>query len=551
MAVIFIDAAAEILKDELHPWLLQETMDGVVSESLDAVIIAAAQGYRRGDILDAQPASVVLHEAATRVEQRLRSWAQAHSPLRWLWMLRRLPEIVFAGPLRTNLTYDLALAEVITAGSSKRETANATEDSVVWYETDVGVLRQLARFCCGVRVLSHLHSMQRWAGKGVPIRFTRRARFEPHPTREMRLAVTLYDDRVASRRTPSARFGSIIAEPWRSGATFGVLRVGRTAPHQLEFGHGADQAVVSATYRAELWDLSRLGDLSGDERLGAASLLTAEAALCVLLMRVAIGYVRKHKFGWRGLVQRGYLLSGKQLIAEQLESVLSTDDPIVGLLAPSSIPGSVEELIERARRADGRTWPLVPGPLVRLEGDVLCLDLASTSSRFDKLTLFPKIEGAGSNARGDHFEAAVQSAIDRTPWKPGDDIGRLRRKQLRFDGRYVTDFDALGTLGTTLIAVSCKSIADQGVYETGAFKAVRNGALAVETAVREWKDRIQFLRHHPRGENYDLSRFTSIVGVVCTPDVIFVPLGVATESVAPRLTAACTVEELERWLASV
>lgn len=546
--MILVDGTEIQLADTLRPSALQATMDGFVSDALDPIIRAAAKGHRSGEVLDAQPAASVLHEAATRVEQRLRSWAQVYSPLRWLWMLRRLPDVVFAGPLSTNLTYDLALAEVIAGGSARREVPTRNGDSSVSYPFDRNVAQRLARLCCGVRLLSHLHSMQRWAGKGVPLRFTREARFNPLPTEEMLRAVELYDERVAGRQTPTARFGSILFEPFQDVSCPSVLRVDRIKPLELEVPESGGGTRVLARYTGCLWDVSRLKELCEDARLGALTIVTDEIALCLLLMRIAIGYVRAHEQGWRGLLQRGYLLSRQQLITRQMESVLSERDPVVELLPSSGIPATVEELIDRAMRAAGSTWPLVPGAMVRSDQDVLCLDLASISARLDKLLLFPEATGSASNARGDHFELSVQRAIDRTPWRLREELRPLRGRTLRFKGDAITDFDAIATRGTTLLAVSCKSVRDPGDYETGAFNTVRNAVTLVDASVRKWEEHIAFIREHPRGDNYDFSAFTSLLGVVCTPHVLFVPLGPATRPVASGLPAACTAEELEQWL---
>lgn len=548
-SVTFEDAAEKYFEHVFQASFLNHTMDTTVSSALDPIIKTAAIGCKPGKVLEPRIASEVLLKASSRVEQRLISWAQAYSPLRWLWMLRRLPNIVFSGPLSTNLGYDLGLAEVITGGSGARETPNLTEDFNVWYGFDAQVPARLARLCCGVKVLSHLHSMSRWVGKGVSLRFTRKARFQPLATKESQQAISLYDERVAKRRTPPGRFGSIISEPWRGSSAFNIVRVDRSAPHERDVRDSGGEGTISARYVAHAWDIASLQVLLNDDRLKSTPIITEDAALCLLLMRIANTYIRSHKQGWRGVSQRGYLLSDRHLLAKEAQPVLTSNDPVAEMLPRSAIPGGADELVSRATAATGKTWPVVPGPLMRADGDVLCVDLASATSRLDKVLLFPAhLSGGSANARGDHFEIVVQNAIDRTRGRPSDIIRALRGRDLRFNGAKVTDLDAIATIGTTLLAVSCKGIADPGNYETGAYNTIRNAAQKVEEAVRDWAERLQFLREHRRGDNYDLSEFAELLGVVCTPHVLFVPMGIATEEVSRGLRSACTLEELQQWL---
>jgi hypothetical protein len=52
----------------------------------------------------------------------------------------------------------------------------------------------------------------------------------------------------------------------------------------------------------------------------------------------------------------------------------------------------------------------------------------------------------------------------------------------------------------------------------------------------------------PAGANYDLSRYRSILGVVCTPTVPYLPIGSATAFVTEGLRAASSYTELVNWL---
>jgi hypothetical protein len=77
---------------------------------------------------------------------------------------------------------------------------------------------------------------------------------------------------------------------------------------------------------------------------------------------------------------------------------------------------------------------------------------------------------------------------------------------------------------------------------------MRNAAAHVEKAVVSWADICQFFRENLKGDNYDFSPYSEIVGVVCTPVVVYTPLGICTSLVADGLYAAVSMSELEIWL---
>ena len=70
---------------------------------------------------DPSTASEVLRECIKKITKELEQWAVGYSAMRWLWMLRRLPQSVFEGQLSTTLGYDSTLADVISGRSPARE----------------------------------------------------------------------------------------------------------------------------------------------------------------------------------------------------------------------------------------------------------------------------------------------------------------------------------------------------------------------------------------------------------------------------------------------
>ena len=125
----------------------------------------------------------------------------------------------------------------------------------------------------------------------------------------------------------------------------------------------------------------------------------------------------------------------------------------------------------------------------------------------------------------------------------------MRARTLRLGGASVTDIDAIAQLSdNTLLLISCKSIIYSPAYDMGQYRAVRNAASTVRDAVRDWRADVARLVANPIGENYNLSGW-SLVGVVCTPSVVWIELGPCTDFVQPKLRAAVSLPELQAWLA--
>jgi hypothetical protein len=125
----------------------------------------------------------------------------------------------------------------------------------------------------------------------------------------------------------------------------------------------------------------------------------------------------------------------------------------------------------------------------------------------------------------------------------------VRQKQLRrLNGTIITDIDALAVKADTLIAISCKSIIYTSEYDKGDYNVIRNGETTVVSALNYWNDVVEELNQQPVGQNFNLSEFKVIKGVVCTPFVLFTSNSAALSETMPGLRSVCSVEELKTWL---
>ena len=107
----------------------------------------------------------------------------------------------------------------------------------------------------------------------------------------------------------------------------------------------------------------------------------------------------------------------------------------------------------------------VPGGfcvLNRKDEHWIVIDHENVKDRLGQMLRFPNLGGGTGNQRGIHFEDAIQSYIDASPWKPSDELRAMRQVHLlrRGDGKnnQITDIDAIGESGDTLLIVSCKAV---------------------------------------------------------------------------------------------
>jgi hypothetical protein len=66
--------------------------------------------------------------------------------------------------------------------------------------------------------------------------------------------------------------------------------------------------------------------------------------------------------------------------------------------------------------------------------------------------------------------------------------------------------------------------------------------------VHRWQEVTERIRRQPCGDNYDFSLFKVVVGVVCTPQVIYVAKDVLEMRAAPSLPVVVSIDELGEWL---
>jgi hypothetical protein len=503
-------------------------------------------GISGNTIADAEPAHDLLQEMHSEIVASLESLVTGYSSIRWLFMLRRLPQYVFEGQLVSTIAYDSALADVLSARSTSVEQIRR-QDSTFYFHVDGGCVRRLLRFCEGVRTLSQIHVLARWCGKGAKLQIAKDWFPSAETPEELREAVRLYDTRCEIERSGWSAAGTIFHEDSTAAAEC-ILVADRMYPQQIQLPDGN---TIDATVAPRLISLSDVRQLTQNAKLVANTPWPPESALALWIARSIWFYFGERHDSLpliRQILNTGYLLIGHE-IAEQWISEVAADcnEFVKDAVGHSLNFTSLDDLLTAARKDHGQVWPLLPRDLIRTLPGTVCVDLCAAEYAIRDSLEYTEEQGAVANVRSEHFEAAVQNMIDGTKWRPDGEARKLIGLKLKKGKSEITDIDAVGISGKTLLLVSCKSRLKSRLYDIGKYSVVRNAATAMATAQSEWEAIIERLRSDPGGYNWDFAGYSTIIGVVCTSSVFYAPLSVMAPESADRVRIM-GFNELRAWL---
>ncbi|RDS79586.1 hypothetical protein DWU98_17505 [Dyella monticola] len=502
----------------------------------------------RAIVLSGDDVAELLTELISIVEQALTRWASIYSPVQWLWTLRRVDPSVFKGDLSTTFGYDLALAETISGHSTARGGARIASNQLAYVLAESDAAR-VWRFCAGVRYLSNLHQTYRWANKGAPVRFAKRGPPQAEPSDELRQAAYAYDQRMDASSSYLAHSGNIAIPD--SGGDAAITAFIQSEPFIMRVpdlpGPPALKAETVTRYVPHTVDFGPYIKVILHEPTPRDPSIAKEVAALGCLLSALYEFLWNHR-QISGALQRGYLRWRREKLEQVFEDAYTRlPARFKKLVAWSGIVSAVE-WIDIIKGMRGMSWPLVAGPVLRIDDDEVLLDLYSASVRLNTLISDFARDGEAANTRSNLFELRVQGLLDESPWQAPTTVRNMRGLTLRLGGKHLTDIDAIGCKDNQLLLVSCKSTIYSPQYDAGDFRVIRNRESLLLGAIRDWEKKVTFLQRNPVGDNYDFSNFDLIEGVVCTPLPVFV-MHMPDVCTTPKgLLSGCSFVELESWL---
>ena len=559
-----IDITVEAVRLALESAAERGAMARGYRDALDALTSARkfAPDQLKGSLAgpDAeQYLSSAISTLAAHAQQEAR---RGYGAFQWLWYLRRAPESLFEGPNPTTAPYDRTLLEIVALRGAPRSTSPRVRAGWLEYPLDESTSRRIVRRCGFSRAISLFHVWRRWCGKGAVLHFTGAPTpalvHEPSVER----AVHLYDQRVREDES-SSRFGTrvghttlddISQEDAHDRFLMGFERM--TSPQLVELPDLPNPAgqppVTLANYRTAFIPLDELAEITAHPAIAAVERWHGDIpALLALLAMVPMLWLENRQYMETGL-RAGYMILGR----ENFETL--TDD----LLAPSlrhvaqrtGLAIDADSAAASAFRAhlyrmEPSSEPLLPGAvLCDLGPDQVVVNLAAATGRLGRLLEFPRIGGSADNLRARVFEDAVQAAIDATAWRCPDHLRALIRRHLTIDGHSIGEIDALAYRDDTCLLISCKSILYTEQHDMGIYSSIRNTASTITDGIARWDRLIAQLMANPVGNNFDLSNVSSVVGVLVTPHVMYLPEPLVHRESLPGLRTYSSAGELIRWL---
>lgn len=481
----------------------------------------------------------------------------SYGPVRWLWYLRRAPDGLFEGEYATTLGYDRSLAETL----SSQFTASDTSESLtrVAFRMDNSAFRHLVRYVGRVKFLSQLHMLYRRVGKGAVLDASGPILLA-NASRNVECAIRIYDtrhDRTHEFVGVGLGLASIdpnvelLLEESAASEPTAFLSMGCTPgfPAPVTYPDGAGEltvATVQVRHVLKELKLTRILSPLGDTG-GIPSYLSGIASLIQLLMLVPV-LCAHVPWALSSITQQGYVFVGE----ERLRRIIDDHLPkIVDELAPRTLgfvwPADFLQWRASLLAVAASAWPLSIGSVLRRFSDNVMIDTSAASQALLHRLELARTPSIG-NLRAREFELQCQDVISGTSWEPLPEVKALRGRPLRQNGKVLTDIDAIGAKGRTLLIVSCKSIIYDRDYDRGTFRVIRNIQDTIDNAVIEWEGIVDNLSWQPTGENFDLSAFDDIIGVVCTPFAAYSNEERTLAFVKPNLRVSSSVLELRDWL---
>lgn len=509
-------------------------------------------------ILENKDAADYLEALVAALQEDILVRHRAYGSVRWLWYLRRTPDELFKGKYNSTLGYDRLLAELLSWYQPVEQVSEISGS--IRFRIDKSTARHVARFIGCVRLLSQLHVLYRRVGKGALLDTTTPI---PHTTNcdTVEKAIRLYDQRQDESYTSSGSglgLAPLGGNTWRvreeanedENTLFILQRLVETARVPVSYPDSEGNVVemkIDARYFPQTLNLNKIHNPFPTGCKTALPYLTSIAPFVQLLMMVPI-FCSRLPWALGDIARQGYFFCRLSVFETLFEALTPAIKEQIKRLAPN-IPCLQYPAWRRAIDATGpELWPLRSGGVLRQHGNVILIDIAATSHALLQRMELNRNPLLG-NIRAHEFEIQCQAIINNSRWIPSQELAILRGRHLQLKGgQILTDVDAIGESGKTLLLVSCKSVIYDGDYDRGTYNVIRNNQTTIDTAVSKWAEVISLIQKNPIGQNFDFSSYCEIIGVVCTPFVVYSHEEKTLSLVKGSLRACVSESELREWL---
>lgn len=501
-----------------YPSALQAAMDKLVA-SLPTV--------NEGEVLEGQAAFDYMITLRQKMVDAATETAAGYDSVTWLRLLRRLTPhaLGFAESGRTATQGDSTqrVAENLV-GTARGEFLDAAATPVA-----TAVSMKLAKLVALAGMVDSLESGARSASKGVKYKVRHRRRPRPVNSDELRDALREFDLRNSwSSADDEVRLKQIDQDVFDGDPPMLVA-------YRFQNGFALDETwsgpYMSASPNEEAVQFTIRAFVTGDEKylvLGRHDVLasfddpTATASLIVFgnaLLRHVLTFAED---AGQTLPRLGLMWIANDDLEARVDATLRDTTVLTWLSENKQNMLTSPEVIQRVLDLYQHGRRSFPGPVLQERAGQTLVDAWAYAWHVTHGLKLSPSGGPIANLSGEAFELVVQELIDASVLAPPPKIRELRGRDLRLNGRSVTDADALLVAGEKLFLISCKRFVTPVAYIAGEHAAARSGTDRLNKALDEWRDRIGTLRENPVGDNYDFSSY-EVEGFVLLPELVFTP----------------------------
>jgi|GEM_PF-5646042 len=502
------------------------------------------------DPIDAQP---YFKQCLESVENGLVKMAQRFSPVQWLWYLRHFPNIHHIEDEGFE-NYCRTLATILSARSQRRDDSEQF-DTQLSFPLTQSIANHVLAFVAGIYDLGDLHIKYGAAAREIPFRFSAKRLPDPVLTESKQKAGEIFDARqnigisglagtIPSQSDLSEKSQLLVVDKV-------YYPVAMPLPY-FEFCDLETPLIVPTYYLPTQMPLTHIANLYKLTDNGNEKWLSRDVFSLMLLAGLLLPISASALEHSINIAMYGYSVHERSDFVMDYWPIFDDLVSMIKNLFPGAeLPVTPIQLLNDMERLETSTHPLLAGVIM---GDKkwIIIDHASVEDRLGKMLRFPNLGGGTGNQRGIHFEDAIQSYIDASTWKPSNELRAMRQVHLirRGGGKnnQITDIDAIGESGDTLLIISCKAVIFSVGQDIGEYHALKNARLRLDEAVLKWQAVKAELLDSPIGQNYNFSRYSKIIAIVCTPSVVYTESDLSLSYEVGNLRKSATAPEFIDWL---
>lgn len=500
-------------------------------------------------LIDPIDAKQYFKECLESVENNLVEMAQRFSPIQWLWYLRRFPNLHLIEDHGFEL-YSLTLAKILSAKSQLKKNSEQFNPHF-GFPLNRSTTTYVLEFVAGVYDLADLHSKYGIASREVPFRISTKHLPDPVFTEIKKQSGQIFDARnVGYDLTGTIPSQDDLPEKSQIYTIDKAYYPFFSLLPYFELCGLETPSIISSRYTMKSVYLNHISNLYHLTENGNGQWLNKEVFSLLLLAGLLLPIAASTPEHSINIAKYGYSMHKRCDFMIDLMHVFDELKSLIKRLFPDAdLPDTPTQLMNDMKTLDTNSHPIIPGVL--LSNDTwIVVDHANVKTRLEKMLRFPSLGGEVGNQRGIYFEDAIQSYVDASYWKPSEKLKAMQQVHLirQSDGTKITDIDAIGESGDTLLIISCKAIISTIRQDIGEYFALKNARIRLDEAVLKWQDVKAELANSPIGQNYDFSHYSKIIAIVCTPNVVYTESELSLSDEVSGIRKAATAVEFLGWL---